>query len=222
MGDDSLAMMELNKQTTQWIQVLLAVAVCIASFYSLTAMPCCAAADSRPDESENEITIDRLKPDSRGGKAYKLVYLVKAPIDVYWKFKTDFDNHFLVTNKYIREHHFISRNKTTVITENKYTNAPDVFFRWQTTVFPAMHHLDFVLLNPESCEQKFHYGSIQLEAVKAGTRVTQTAYFDFWGVSLWALNPFGGGMRDFLEYTARWEQETVLQVKDRYAGEAGR
>jgi len=214
--------MVLKKQITQWVFVLLATAFSIISLFCLPSRTCSAAADSKPDESEKEISIVHLEPDSRGGKAYKLVYLVKVPIEVYWKFKTDFDNRFLVTNKYFREHHFISRSGNTIITENKYANAPDVFFRWRTTVFPEAYRLDFVLLNPEACEQKFHYGSIQLEAVKAGTRVIQTAYFDFWGVSLWAYNPFGGGMREFLEYTASWEQETVLQLKDRYAGETGR
>jgi len=180
------------------------------------------SANNQPDESENEISIEQLEPDSRGGKAYRLVYLVKVPIDVYWKFKTDFDNRFLVSNKYIREHHFISRSDSSVITENKYANAPDVFFRWRTSVFPEAHRLDFVLLNPEACQQKFHYGSIQLDAVKGGTRVTQAAYFDFWGVFLWAHNPFGGGMRDFLIYTARWEQKIALELKYRYAVEAGK
>jgi hypothetical protein len=28
--------------------------------------------------------------------------------------------------------------------------------------------------------------------------------------------PWKGGMKDFLSYTARWEQETVLQLKDHY------
>jgi hypothetical protein len=205
------------------IPVFLVIAFSIMGLFCLPSITCStAAADNKPDESEYRISIDHPEPDVRGGSAYKLVYLVKVPIDVYWRFKTDFDNLFLLKNKYIREHHFISQSDTTVITENKYTNAPDVFFRWQTTVFPEAYRLDFVLLNPEACEQKFHYGCIQLEAVKEGTRVTQTAYFDFWGVFLWAHNPFGGGMRDFLEYTARWEQEIVFQLKHRYAGEPGK
>ena len=212
----------MNMQLMIRTSVFFAITVSIISLFSLPSITGSAAADSKPDDSENRISIDHIEPDSRGGKSYKLVYLVKVPIDVYWKFKTDFDNRFLVTNKYIREHHFISRSDNSVITENKHANAPDVFFRWQTSVFPEAHRLDFVLLNPEACEQKFHYGCIQLEAVNAGTRVTQTAYFDFWGVFLWAYNPFGGGMREFLEYTASWEQETVLQLKDRYAGETGR
>ena len=64
--------------------------------------------------------------------------------------------------------------------------------------------------------QKYHYGHIQLEPVPEGTRVTQVAYFDFWGASIWANYPWSGGMKDFLSYTARWEQETVLRLRGQY------
>jgi hypothetical protein len=174
-----------------------------------------AAGGSGP--SGDEIAIGPLEPDHRGGKAYQLVYRVGVPVGVYWNFKTDFDNDFLVGNKYIREHRFISRAGNTVITENKYANGPDVPFRWRTTIFPEAHRLDFVLVNPERCGQIFHFGHIRMEAVEGGTRVTQVAYFDFLGASLWADYPWGGGMRDFLAYTARWEQETVLRLQNRYS-----
>lgn len=164
----------------------------------------------------DKVSVSQIEPDQRGGKAYRLTYLVQVPMDVYWKFKTDFDNEFLVSNKYIREHRFISRSGDTVITEDKYINAPDVFFRWKTTVLQDMHKLDFILLNSEQCGQKFHYGFIQLESVAEGTRVSQVAYFDFWGASLWAHYPWGGGMVDFLTYTAHWEQELVLNIKNYY------
>jgi len=164
----------------------------------------------------DEVFIHQIAPDKRGGKAYKLIYLIKAPIDSYWKFKTDFDNDFLIKNKYIREHNFVSQKGNKVITENKYTNSPDIYFRWQTTVIPEAYRLKFDLLNPEQSRQKYHYGFIKLEPVEEGTRVTQVAYFDFWGVSFWAAYPWSGGMRDFLSYTARWEQKTMLKLKDRY------
>ena len=171
-------------------------------------------------EQENvaadDITIYKIAPDKRGGRAYKLIYFVQAPIDSYWKFKTDFDNDFLVKNKYIQEHKFIMRTGNTVITENKYAYKPDVYFRWQTTVLPEAHRLEFDLLNPEECGQKYHYGHIQLASVEAGTLVTQTAYFDFLGAAFWAIYPWRGGMKDFLSYTALWEQETMLQLIERY------
>jgi hypothetical protein len=164
----------------------------------------------------DEIFIYRIPPDQEGGTAYKLVYFVEAPIESYWKFKTDFDNDFLVENRYIRDHRFVSQKGNTVITENQYTNRPDVYFRWRTTIRPDARRLDFVLLNPEHCGQKYHYGYIQLEPVEGGTRVTQVAYFDFWGAGLWASFPWRGGMRHFLSYTANWEQQLMLRLKDRY------
>ena len=185
-------------------------------FFNLSISYSIGAQNGQKQSGNDEVFIYQITPEKNGGKAYKLVYFVKAPIDLYWKFKTDFDNDFLAKNKYIREHNFISKNGTTVITEDKYTNAPDVYFRWQTTVFPEAHRLDFLLLNPEQCRQKYHYGNIQLESVSKGTRVTQVAYFDFWGASLWANYPWSGGMKDFLSYTAHWEQEITLHLKDRY------
>jgi hypothetical protein len=171
--------------------------------------------EQNPSGSD-DISIYLIAPDRRGGKAYKLVYLVSAQMDVFWGFKTDFDNNFLLENKYIQEHHFIARNGKKVITEDKYTNGPNVYFRWKTTVFPQAKRLDFVLLNPEQCRQKFHYGYIQLKSVPEGTQVTQVAYFDFLGSSLWANYSWGGGMKDFLSYTAHWEQKTIMHLKDRY------
>jgi hypothetical protein len=171
--------------------------------------------DQYSSETDN-ISIYRIAPDSRGGKAYKLVYLINAQIDVCWRFKTDFDNIFLLENKYIQSHHFITRNGNKVITEDKYTYSPDVYFRWQTAIFPQVKRLEFILMNPKQCRQKFHYGYIQLKSVPEGTLVTQVAYFDFWGSSLWAGYPWGGGMMDFLSYTARWEQKTIMQLKNRY------
>jgi hypothetical protein len=180
------------------------------------------AADVPAHRPEDSVRIHRIEPDRRGGKAYRLEYVVHVPIDVYWNFKTDFDNDFLVENKYIREHNFISRSGDTVITENRYAYPPTEFFKWQTTVDHDAYHLAFVLLNPLQCGQRFHYGAIQLEPVDDGTRVTQTAYFDFFGASLWADYPWGGGMVDFLTYIANWEQDLVVRLKDRYSGGSSR
>jgi len=163
-----------------------------------------------------EIEIFHLEPDPRGGRAYKLIYVVEVPIDVYWRFKTDFDNEFLLKNKYIRKHRLVSRSDDTVITKNRYTMGPDADFKWETTVLEHAHRLEFVLLNPEECGQRFHHGYIQLSPEEKETRVTQVAYFDFRGVTFWAIYPWKGGMRDFLRYTARWEQETILRLRSRY------
>ena len=164
-----------------------------------------------------------LEPDERGGKAYKLVYLVGVGLDVFWSFKTDFAANFLLSHKYIENHRFVRREKNTVITETKYSSNPNATFRWRTMVSPSSYRLDFALENPEECGQEFHYGHIQLEALgQQRTKVTQVAYFDFLGVSLWVHWPWAGGMTEFLEYTAQWEQETVLRLKERYFRKAGR
>jgi hypothetical protein len=164
------------------------------------------------------IQIEHPEPDPRGGKAYRLVYYVMVPIEVYWRFKTDFDNDFLEESKFIIEHRFVSRTNDTVITESRHLDGPDVFFRWQTTVFAEAYRLTFELLNPEEAGQRFHFGEIELSAEGQVTRVVQTAYFDFWGAALWAKYPWRGGMRHFLQYTAQWEQETILNLKHKYTG----
>jgi ligand-binding SRPBCC domain-containing protein len=180
-----------------------------------------------PDEEalvEGKALIGELKPKRPNGAGYKLVYLVDAPIEVFWKFKTDFDNDFLLTNKFIKSHQMIRRSGNVVVTEvlfseDLYTHRPHAKFRWQTTLSPAEYRMDFVLLNPEECGQKFHYGHIRLEAFDAfnqKTKVTQVAYFDFFGVSFWVKYPWYGGMRYFLDYTARWEQATILKLKRTY------
>lgn len=160
--------------------------------------------------------IDKLKPERTDGAGYKLIYSVDVPPEVFWKFKTDFENKFVLSNKFIRNHRLVGRNGNEVVTEAEYTNKPKAIFRWQTTLLPDQYQLKFVLLNPEECGQKYHYGYVQLEALGSGTRVTQVAYFDFFGVSLWVNYPLYGGMSHFLKYMAHWEQETILDIKHEY------
>ena len=99
----------------------------------------------------DQVVIKPIAPERAGGHGYQLVYHVNVPIDTYWKFKTDFDNQFLIENKYIRDHRFVSKTDGTAITENRYKYGPDVFFRWQTSLFPDRYRLDFMLMNPEPC-----------------------------------------------------------------------
>ena len=160
--------------------------------------------------------IVKLKPERETGRGYQLSYMIDAPIDVVWKFKTDFDNQFLLSNKFFTSHRLVSQDRDEVITENVYSNKPKATFRWRTTLSADRYLLEFTLLNPEECGQKYHYGHIQLEAAGARTRVRQVAYFDFFGVSFWVNYPFSGGMSSFLKYTAAWEQQTVLDLKDEY------
>jgi hypothetical protein len=168
-----------------------------------------------PDASEPSIRL--IEPDPRGGKAYKLVYHVPVARDTYWRFKTDFDNSFVAESEFVKTHRFIRREGNTVITENRYTYDPDAVFRWQTLVDPERHRLEFTLLNPEECGQKFHYGSIEIRARGRQTQVIQTAYFDFFGVFFWVHYPWSGGMRNILLSTAAWEQKTVDKLRSSYA-----
>lgn len=189
--------------------------------YGLSALPAWSPVlgDSGASrESGDGIRIDHPAPDPRGGRAYRLTYTVPVAKEVYWRFKTDFENDFLLGNRHIHFHRFVGRTGNRVVTETKYTSGPDVAFRWETTVFEEAYRLTFLLLNPEQCGQRFHYGHIELLWVPDGTRVTQVAYFDFWGASLWVNNPWRGGMRNFLLYTARWEKETVARLQSRYKG----
>ena len=175
---------------------------------------------------EGKAFIRKLSPHHKddGGSGYELVYVVDAPLDAYWRFKTDFSSDFIISNKFIISHRLISYKENVVVTEDVfnedlYTHKPNAKFRWQTTLLPAQHRLEYVLLNPVECGQKFHHGSIQLEAAGVSgrkTKVTQTAHFDFFGVSFWVNYPWYGGMKYFLAYTARWEQDTILRLKSKY------
>ena len=174
-----------------------------------------------PDEAElkrGKAYIYEILPERKKGKGYKLVYMVAAPVNVYWNFKTDFDNDFLLTNKYITNHRLIQHKANVAITENSYATKPHVLFKWQTRIDPESHRLDFLLLNPQESGQKFHYGTIQLRAAGSYTKVSQVAYFDFFGASLWVNYPWYGGMSYFLNYTVRWEQQTLRRLKGKYKG----
>lgn len=169
-----------------------------------------AAVDQAP-------TIVLIQPDPQGGIGYRVSYYVDVPLETYWRFKTDFDNSFLLTNHYIKAHRVVSREANAVITENRYSFGPDAVYRWRTVVMNGRHRLEYELLNPAECGQKFHFGFIQARAEGERTLVTQVAYLDFFGVSLWARYPWSGGLKDFLRSTILWEQQTAVNLEWRYA-----
>jgi hypothetical protein len=175
------------------------------------AMPSAAPASGPADGAypDSEPVIVTLKPKQADGRGYRLVYTVDASLEATWDFKTDFASQVLLSNKLISAHRLVSQDGNVAVTETVYYNKPGLVFRWKTTVFPEQHLLEYVLLNPQECGQEYHFGTIKLEAVAAATRVTQEAWFDFFGVSLWVNNPFRGGMSHFLKTTARWEQQAV-------------
>lgn len=194
-----------------------AIMIVIAMICCLSPISFSSNGKENRHQSADKLSIQLLTPDKRGGRAYKLTYHMEVPVETYWRFKTDFDNDFLTKNKFIKAHHLISHYGNKVVTKDKYSSRPNTFFRWQTTIHFDARRLDFILLNPEQCGQKFHYGHIQLEATDNGTKVTQIAYFDFWGVSFWVHYPWKGGMKDFLSYTAKWERNIVLKLRSKYA-----
>ena len=180
-----------------------------------------ASEDSVPAPSKEQFlnsapVITKLKPEKARGRGFKLVYSVEASLDVFWRYKTDFDTQLILSNKFISSHRLVSREDDVVITETVYSDKPNDVFKWQTTVFPDRNLLKYVLLNPEECGQKYHYGYVQMEALDIGTRVTQVAYFNFFGASLWVNYPFKGGMSQFLKYTAQWEQKFISEFGQQY------
>jgi len=48
------------------------------------------------------------------------------------------------------------------------------------------------------------------------TQVTQTAYFDFAGASLWVKYPWYGGMKSTLTKMVKWEQSVASEFKQSY------
>jgi hypothetical protein len=171
------------------------------------------AADHAPADT---IQISHPAADPRGGRAYRLTYTVNVPLDIYWRFKTNFNNPVLEDNPFILSHRVVSQQDHVVITEDHYRIMPDLFFRWRTTVFPEQHRLSYRLIDTNQPGSRFHYGSIQVEAENDKTRIIHTAYFDFWGASLWAVYPWRGGMWSFLRGSAEWEQRIVPRLRHQF------
>lgn len=197
----------------------------VAALVAAVALAVLMLAPASGQSADHQALLEQLAARTRlehttaadgGGRRVRLVYYAPVPADVFWRFKTDFQNEWLVSNAYIKAHRFISRRGNIVITETKYTYGPDVFFRWRTELLPAERTLRYALLNPAECGQTFNHGVITLEPDDAFTRVTHTSRFDFSGAFLWAHLPGPWGMGDFFRYTARWEQETILRLRARY------
>ena len=171
-------------------------------------------AEPTKPSTNNRISVTLIVPESADGYGYKLQYYVPAPIDVFWLFKTDFDNDLLVTNTELLSHRFIRAIGNSVITENRYAAAPGVRFRWKTIVHQDRYRLEFQLINAKDSRHDFHFGTIQLHPAGRFTRVTQIAYFDFAGVSLWVRFPWNGGMKHTLVQSAKWEQKMASRYVD--------
>lgn len=169
-----------------------------------------AAADDR-------ISVRTLEAGPENGHAYRLEYLVNVPLEVFWNFKTDFQGSFLTSSRQIQNHRFLRQEGNIVYTEVRYSALPGRAFLWKTRVLPERHQLEFRLLNAENIGHRFHRGSIALFREEGGTRVVQTAAFDFRGALLWVHYPWKGGMSSFLRSIATWERQTAYRLRDHYA-----
>ena len=197
---------------TIWLSLLVAVA-----WLSLPSSSDAGDQEALLARLEKRTRVFQVKPSAKGGHGVRLVYYAPVKVATFWKFKTDFQNEWLISNKYIESNRFIGRRGNDVLTATRYTYGPKVDFRWKTHLYPESRTMGYILLNPEECGQKFNEGWIKLEAVGDLTRVTQTSYFDFVGAFLWTNLPGPWGMAGFLRYTAKWEQATILRLKEMYA-----
>jgi hypothetical protein len=175
----------------------------------------CAAAAAKPAAAET-VSIRLLEPGPADGHAYRMEYRVEVPIETFWNFKTDFRGHFLTSSQQIRQHRFVRRQGNVVWTEVSYASLPGSAFLWETRIDASRHRLDFELVNAESVSHQFHRGTIELYRDAGGTRIVQTAFFDFRGASLWVYYPWRGGMKSFLRSMAMWERQTAVSLQDRY------
>ena len=61
-----------------------------------------------PDSTINDqISVEAVAYDVDRGYGYKLQYYVAAPIDVFWRFKTDFAGDFVLRNDELLEHRLV-------------------------------------------------------------------------------------------------------------------
>lgn len=169
------------------------------------------AADTTSSKKQDKVSLERISPPGRDGFGYRLIYHVRAPIEIFWRFKTDFENEDLSTNQEIIEHRIVSFSDNRVVTENRYATWPNLRFLWQTTVDWIQYRLAFEQLNVKDSLQDYHYGTIQLSPAGEHTKVTQIAFFNFVGASLWVKYPWYGGMKTTLTSLARWEQKATLR-----------
>jgi hypothetical protein len=147
--------------------------------------PCGQMAAYADENAPRHTSLQRIAPSGQTGQAYRLIYTVNVPLAVFWKFKTDFGGNFLATHRYILSNRLVSRQNHVYITETRYADAPQTAFLWQTTVTPSDHRLEYRLLNPEECGQRFNHGTIQISTFSGVTRVEHSTYFDFFGATLW-------------------------------------
>ena len=167
-------------------------------------------ASTKSSSAKRKMTLETIVPHANSGYGYKLQYYIFAPIDVSWSFKTDFDSDLMLTSDELIGHRVVKTVGNSVITENRYATAPGLRFLWKTVVIEDQYRMEFELLNAKECRHDFHFGSIQLRPDGEFTKVTQTAYFEFTGASLWVKYPWYGGMEATM--FSGWIHELLLPL----------
>lgn len=196
-------------------QVIGNLAILLVSIFTLTVTAVSAGGLSALFP-ESDVDISALSPVHGEGHGYRIVYRVPADIDTFWRFKTDFDNNFLIQNKTITSHRLLRRHNNIAVTETTYAAAPGKHFTWETTTDIDNYQMQFRLIDPRSSGQRYHWGFIQLIRDGHQTIVVQQAYFDFTGAGFWVVYPWQGGMRDVLKTNAAWEQEAIMRMQAAY------
>jgi hypothetical protein len=203
------------QKASRLIQLAKIYRICILVIFLIP--PVAVAAEDQVDAMvTRDIRILQIASPYEGGYGYRIEYRLPVPIDVCWRFKTDFENDFLLRNSLIASHRLLRRQGNVAITETTYRAAPGKRFIWETITDPRRHRMDFRLIDPGAAGQQFHEGVIRLIDQGSHTVIVQQAFFNFRGAGLWVHYPFRGGMREILTTTARWEQKTIGRLQAAY------
>ena len=90
----------------------------IAAAMLFVTVPMVSYAENKKNVDQEEISLQRLE-GLADGYGYRLQYYVAAPLEKFWRFKTDFDSDVLLTNKELIGHRLVRTIGNVVITENR-------------------------------------------------------------------------------------------------------
>lgn len=158
---------------------------------------------------QHNIQFKKLPPAKLGGQAYRMTYQIDAPIDQVWQFKAHPEARIFKTAPNIASHNVRSRNDDHMILEQSYKIAPDKQYLWRYDFDHDTRTIRYTLSNTKALNVHYNYGTIQLTAAGHKTKIEQTAFLDFPGVAIWAMNNSPIGMRGFTGQFAIWEQDMI-------------
>jgi hypothetical protein len=56
--------------------------------------------EALPARLEKRTRVFEVKPSAKGGHGVRMVYYAPVKLDTFWRFRTDFQNEWLISNKY--------------------------------------------------------------------------------------------------------------------------